>query len=252
MMPIYEELDDARWETLRDALQSAMAQHVPAWTAHNDSDPGVTLVQLFAFLAENLLVRIDRMPERGVRLFEATIAALVSRRHGADTVVHQFSDTKRVHFFSGQLLNETDLNAEQQYHRQRRYLHNRALHGSGLVNGLEITVSNEPSPSVTVEPGLALDALGRELQLTEQITVALETMPSPQYVLIEYAERKTDFVPLAGQPDAIASRIEEGVAIQVRDEHSHGEALAIARLVREENDWTVDTSFAPTHVDQRG
>ena len=37
----------------------------PEWTNFEvDSDPGITIVQLFAFLTENLLYRADRIPER--------------------------------------------------------------------------------------------------------------------------------------------------------------------------------------------
>ncbi|MGZ8157270.1 MAG: baseplate J/gp47 family protein [Methylobacter sp.] len=38
--------------------------HTPEWTNFNQSDPGVTLVQLFAFLTENLLYRANLIPER--------------------------------------------------------------------------------------------------------------------------------------------------------------------------------------------
>jgi hypothetical protein len=250
MMPMSKVVDEDRWTQLRGALSSTMAQQVPGWGDHSDSDPGVAVVQLFAFLAENLLARIDGMPERSVRLFEATIAELSRRR--AEREVETFSGAKRVHFFSGQVLTSTDFNAEQQYHLQRRHLHNRSLHGSGVVNGLEVTVSDEPGSKVIVEPGLALDALGRELELTQQVIVALTMMESPQYVVIEYAERKTDFVAVAGEPDPIASRIEEGVTVRLKDEQPGDDALAIARLVRDANEWRVDTSFVRPLVDRRG
>ena len=38
--------------------------HTPEWTNFNQSDPGVTLVQLFAFLTESLLYRANQIPER--------------------------------------------------------------------------------------------------------------------------------------------------------------------------------------------
>ena len=38
--------------------------YTPGWTDHADSDPGVTLLQLFAFLAENLLYRSNQRPDR--------------------------------------------------------------------------------------------------------------------------------------------------------------------------------------------
>jgi hypothetical protein len=35
----------------------------PEWTDHNPTDPGVTLLELFAFLGENLLFRFNQIPE---------------------------------------------------------------------------------------------------------------------------------------------------------------------------------------------
>src|ERR1044072_7709872 len=43
--------------------------HNPEWTNFNKSDPGVTLIELFAFLTENLLYRANQIPERNRRKF---------------------------------------------------------------------------------------------------------------------------------------------------------------------------------------
>jgi len=43
---------------------------------------------------------------------------------------------ERVHFTSGQLLSVDDLRTEQDYHRRMRWLHNRMLHGTGVVSGV--------------------------------------------------------------------------------------------------------------------
>src|SRR5438552_14216484 len=62
-------LDD---RTYQDLLQEALARipvHTPEWTNFNDSDPGVTLIQVFAFLTENLLYRTNQIPERNRRKF---------------------------------------------------------------------------------------------------------------------------------------------------------------------------------------
>jgi len=55
-------IDDRRFDALRgDALDLAAA-HVPEWTNFNRSDPGVTLVEVFAFLTESLLYRANQIP----------------------------------------------------------------------------------------------------------------------------------------------------------------------------------------------
>lgn len=50
-------------QLVREALDR-VPSHTPEWTNLNDSDPGVTLVQLFAFLAESIGYRANLIPER--------------------------------------------------------------------------------------------------------------------------------------------------------------------------------------------
>jgi hypothetical protein len=83
---------------------------------------------------------------------------------------------RRVHYFSGQLLTPEDLQAEQDYHRQMRYLHNRLL-GRGIVQGFEVAVG--AGDTVTVSPGVAIDGCGRELVLTGEVQVELIDPAAP-------------------------------------------------------------------------
>jgi hypothetical protein len=58
--------------TYRDLVDEALARipvHNPEWTNFNDSDPGVTLIQLFSFLTESLLYRSNRIPDDNRRKF---------------------------------------------------------------------------------------------------------------------------------------------------------------------------------------
>ncbi len=57
-------IDDRRYQQLVDETLARVPVHTPEWTNFNHSDPGVTLVQLFAFLTENLLYRANQIPER--------------------------------------------------------------------------------------------------------------------------------------------------------------------------------------------
>jgi hypothetical protein len=55
-------LDDRSYQQiLREAL-ARIPVHNPEWTNFNDSDPGVTLLQLFAFMSESLLYRANQIP----------------------------------------------------------------------------------------------------------------------------------------------------------------------------------------------
>jgi predicted phage baseplate assembly protein len=71
-------LDDRRFQDLVDDAKRLVQQRCPEWTAHNVSDPGVTLIEAFAYMTDQLLYRLNRVPERnyirfldliGVRLF---------------------------------------------------------------------------------------------------------------------------------------------------------------------------------------
>lgn len=60
-LPAIDDRDHAA--LVRDTLALA-AVHAPEWTHTGPSDPGVTLVELFAFMAESLLYRANLIPER--------------------------------------------------------------------------------------------------------------------------------------------------------------------------------------------
>lgn len=56
-------LDDRSYQQLRDELVRRIPVYTPEWTDHNASDPGITLIELFAFLGENLLYRFNQIPD---------------------------------------------------------------------------------------------------------------------------------------------------------------------------------------------
>jgi hypothetical protein len=56
-------LDDRSYQQLRDELVRRIHVYAPDWTDHHPSDPGITLIELFAFLGENLLYRFNQIPD---------------------------------------------------------------------------------------------------------------------------------------------------------------------------------------------
>lgn len=63
-MPIpLPSLDDRSYDDLAEELRALIPQFAPAWTDHNPSDPGIMLVELFAWLAEAIIYRLNRIPE---------------------------------------------------------------------------------------------------------------------------------------------------------------------------------------------
>jgi predicted phage baseplate assembly protein len=57
-------LDDRTFESLYQELRRRIPVYTPEWTDHNDSDPGITLMQLFAWLGEMIVWRLNRVPAK--------------------------------------------------------------------------------------------------------------------------------------------------------------------------------------------
>ena len=80
------DLDSRDFEQLRADLLARIPVHTPEWTHAGESDPGVTMLELFAFLAENLLYRCNQVPERNQILLRQ---CLPLRQHPGLVVARQ-------------------------------------------------------------------------------------------------------------------------------------------------------------------
>ena len=58
------DLDNRPFQSIVDDVKLQIAQRCPEWTDHNVSDPGVTLLELFAWMMEMTLYRLNQVPER--------------------------------------------------------------------------------------------------------------------------------------------------------------------------------------------
>ena len=56
-------LDDRSYAQLREELVRRISVYTPEWTDHNESDPGIALLELFAHLGESTLFRFNQIPE---------------------------------------------------------------------------------------------------------------------------------------------------------------------------------------------
>src|SRR5215472_6291493 len=57
-------LDDRRFQDIVDQAKILIPQYCPEWTDHNVSDPGVTLIELFAWMTDMLLYRVNQVPAK--------------------------------------------------------------------------------------------------------------------------------------------------------------------------------------------
>ncbi|MGH3797783.1 MAG: putative baseplate assembly protein [Pseudonocardiaceae bacterium] len=76
-------LDDRHFQDLVDDAKRLVQQRCPEWTDHNVSDPGITLIETFAAMVDQLGYRLNRVPDRnylrfldliGVQLYPPTAA----------------------------------------------------------------------------------------------------------------------------------------------------------------------------------
>ncbi|MDQ3957023.1 MAG: putative baseplate assembly protein [Actinomycetota bacterium] len=57
-------LDDRRFQDLVDEAKRRVQRSCPEWSDHNVSDPGVTLIETFAYMVDQLFYRLNRVPDR--------------------------------------------------------------------------------------------------------------------------------------------------------------------------------------------
>ena len=161
----------------------------------------------------------------------------------------------RNHFFAGRLLTAADLELEQTYFRNKSKLHNRALHGFGIVTGLEVSHRRD---KLVIAAGLALDCQGNEILIAEPVSHPLPDLDSrtASYLTINYQEQATNPTPALGNDELceqalIVESFNLAFESQNPNQHhrhvrgrwqacnqSHG--LVLARLRKSSGQWRID------------
>lgn len=139
---------------------------------------------------------------------------------------NKFDPNKRVRYSTGLVLGVDEFQQEQQFFLERDHLHQRGLHGYGVVCGLDVSIDGS---KINVSPGLAVDRLGRSVRVDhtqcgdvqEWLDQQAGTVVSDKvYVTLCYRECETDSVPVPGAPcrsedETVApSRITSGFEIR--------------------------------------
>jgi Baseplate J-like protein len=57
-------LDDRTFDQLLEEARARIAVACPQWTDRSPSDPGIVLLELFAYLTETMIYRLNRLPEK--------------------------------------------------------------------------------------------------------------------------------------------------------------------------------------------
>ena len=117
---------------------------------------------------------------------------------------------KRINFFRGFLTTENDWNAAEAYHVEKRMLHNRMLHGPGVIpqalEGFRVKARGRGEMALEVSPGYALDGQGHDILLHEAVTKHVnvgdfEKLPATVHVIAKYIEEDTDYIAYKQNPE---------------------------------------------------
>ncbi len=88
-MPIQSpKLDDLDYKSLQTSLINQIPLYTREWTDYNDSDPGITLIQLFSHLAEQITYRLNQVPEKNYIEFLKLLGIRLRPAEPASSVVN--------------------------------------------------------------------------------------------------------------------------------------------------------------------
>ena len=76
-------LDDRKFQDIVTEARSLIPRYCPEWTDHNLSDPGITLIELFAWMVDMLLYRLNKVPEKNYIKFMDLIGVKLEPAHPA-------------------------------------------------------------------------------------------------------------------------------------------------------------------------
>jgi hypothetical protein len=231
--------DESRWPLLASAMRRVVAEHVPGWTDSNDQDPGITLLDLFAWVTENLLYHQPATDQ------EKVVAAARRLATAASALTNAGADGDpdpllRVNYFHGKLLSADDLRDDQTYFRQRLRRLNQRLYGDGVVSGLKVSIRNSNGVArVEITPGVAIDPTGEEIVVANCVALPLSGASKESYVQIRWMEQPRMPVPSTDNPAPTQyARIADTWEMVLSPIASEG-VVTLARLRRISGRWTI-------------
>src|SRR5713101_7161956 len=78
-------LDDRRWVDLVEESRALIPVYGSEWTDHNVHDPGITLIELLAYVAELDLFQLNQVPDAHKRRFLALLGLRANPTRPAQT-----------------------------------------------------------------------------------------------------------------------------------------------------------------------
>jgi hypothetical protein len=220
------DLDDRTWQDLVDQMRALIPKYAPQWTDHNPSDVGIALIELFAWLAEGIIYRLNQTPEKnyiaflnllGITQAPATPAlTYLTFTSGAGTVIVPAGTQAQTPAKDGErpIVFETDEDVNVLQTTLKAVLAigpYPAGAASSQYDDISATLIGPPAVKfpVTVPPGQTLQlALGFDQRVADQIELGWRLhlpVPDPAQVSLRWAYSKDQVEPLAWPPlDGVA------------------------------------------------
>jgi hypothetical protein len=133
---------------------------------------------------------------------------------------------QRVTAYDGLAIDAATWTDAHAYHQAAQRLHLRALHGWGIIAGLQVSSVNPPSRGVIVQPGVALDSDGNLIRVPQPVRIALpQTASGTACVVLRFSETAVD--PGNGTP---SSRVNEHFSLVVSEPPLRPTDIEVARV----------------------
>src|SRR5919107_3536149 len=88
MPPPAPNQDNRRFQDILDEARRLIPRYCPEWTDHNLSDPGITVLELFAWMTDMLIYRLNRVPDKNYVKFLDLIGIKLEPAHPARTTLN--------------------------------------------------------------------------------------------------------------------------------------------------------------------
>jgi Domain of unknown function (DUF4159) len=137
---------------------------------------------------------------------------------------------RRVNPYRGLVIDEATWAEAHDYHRDHLRLHALAFHSPGVIAGLEVRPTPSQAGSVDVGPGVALDAEGNMIVVSQDRRVPLDDVEAGDvYLVLSYLENRVNAE--SGAPrGAPANRIVESYKIEAQNKLPEEPGLELARI----------------------
>jgi hypothetical protein len=91
-------LDDRDFDQLLTEAQVLIPKNFPTWTDHNFSDPGIALIELFAFLTEATIYQTNQISERSLKNFAALVGVNQSNDEAIEVTLQRALETLQARY----------------------------------------------------------------------------------------------------------------------------------------------------------